>query len=123
MSSKVRELESLLTLDFDAIVEGARTVAGEDGRAAFRESISRLRATTDPLDRLKLLLFSQTLLAFLPDRSLSRHLTEQAANELAATVTSSSDPDDQKRSALNALALLLIKAKDITGYANTRIQD
>ena len=123
MSSKVRKLESLLTLDFDAIVEGARTVAGRTGRAAFREAITRLRATTDPLDRLKLLLFSQTLLAFLPDGSLPQNLTDQAADELAVTVTSSSDTDEQKRSALTALALLLLKAKDITGYASTRIQD
>jgi hypothetical protein len=73
-----------------------------------------LETSAEPLDRLKIVLFVQTLLAFVPDGKLGSSVAEAAANTLSNVVISASDPEELKRSALSALALLVLKATELT---------
>ena len=122
MSWKASELDALLPRDVDDLVERGRTLAGRDRTAALRDSIARLETSAEPLDRLKMVLFVQTLLAFVPDGKLASSVAESAASELSNVVVSASDPEELKRSALSALALLVLKATELTASANTRIR-
>jgi hypothetical protein len=122
MSWKASELDALLPRDVDDIVERGRTLGGKDRTAALRDSIVRLETSAEPLDRLKIVLFVQTLLAFVPDGKLAPSVAESAANELSNVVVSASDPEELKRSALSALALLFLKATELTSSANTRMR-
>jgi len=122
MSWKASELDALLPRDVDDLVERGRRLAGRDRTTALRDSIARLETSAAPLDRLKMVLFVQTLFAFVPDGKLVSSVAESAASELSNVVVSASDPEELKRSALSALALLVLKATELTASANTRIR-
>jgi len=123
MSWKATELDALLPRDVDDIVERGRALGGKDRTAALRDSIVRLETSAEPLDRLKIVLFVQTLLTFVPDGKLASAAAEPAATELSNVVVSASDPEEVKRSALSALALLLLKATELKSSTNTRIRE
>jgi hypothetical protein len=121
MSWKATELDALLPRDVDDIVERGRTLGGKDRTSALRDSIARLQTSADPLDRLKIVLFVQTLLAFVTDGKLAPSVAEAVASKLSHIVDSTSDPEEVKRSALSGLALLVLKATELTTSANTRM--
>jgi hypothetical protein len=123
MSWNVRELDSLLTEDVDEVVDRARSLAGKDGAVALRDSLARIETSTKPLDRLKVLLFIQTLLAVAPDGKVASSVAESAVRELSKVLVSPSEPEELKRSALNALVLLFIKAKELTATADSRLRE
>jgi hypothetical protein len=116
-------LDSLLTQDVDEVVDRARSLGGKDGAVALRDSLARLETSAEPLDRLKVLLFIQTLLAVAPDGKVASTVAESAVHELAKILVSPSEPAELKRSALDALALLLIKAKELTASADSRLRE
>jgi hypothetical protein len=120
MSWTVHDLDALLTQDVDAVADRARTLDGKARTAALRDSLAHLESSTDSLDRLKTLLFVQSVLASFTDGKLSATVADHTANELARIVTSSVEPDALKRPALDGLALLFLKAKELTTAADGR---
>jgi hypothetical protein len=122
MSWRASELDALLTQDVDEVVDRGRSLSGRDRTAALRLSLARLATSAKPLDRLKIVLFVQTLLAFVPDGQLVSSVAEAAAKKLSNIVVSSSDPKELKRSALSALALLVLKAPGLTTSANAHMR-
>jgi len=122
MSWSAGELDDLLAQDVDDVVDYARSV-GRGRTAVLRDSLTRLETSTEPLDRVKVLLFIQTILALAPDGTVASSVAESAALELATVVVSTSEPDELKRSALNALALLFVKAKELTASADSRMRE
>ncbi|MGH9419751.1 MAG: hypothetical protein ACRD3J_07255, partial [Thermoanaerobaculia bacterium] len=104
MSWSEYELDPLLTQDVDVVVDRGRSLVGEERTGAFHGSLGYLEQTFEPLDRLKVLLFIQSLLSSMPDRTLLH--ASLAVDVLADVVISSSDAGELKRSALNSLALL-----------------
>lgn len=122
MSWNARALNALLKRDVDDVVVRGRSLDGKDRTAALRDSLSRLESSSVPLERLKTLLLIQTLLASIPDGKLTPSLAEPAAIELARVVISASDSDELKRSALDGLALLFLKARELTTSADARVR-
>ncbi len=122
MSWKASELDALLTQDVDDVVARGRSLLGKDRTAAMRYLIARLEDCPDPLDHLKILLFVQTLLAFIPDGMLSPTLADRGASVLGRIVASPSYSEEHKRSALTALSLLRLKAKKLTTVADAHLR-
>ncbi|HVR41599.1 MAG TPA: hypothetical protein VMU84_21060, partial [Thermoanaerobaculia bacterium] len=83
MSWEEHELDGLLDRDIDDVVERARGLDHKDRGRALENALSRVETTREPLDRLKILQFVQTLLAFVPDHELPQELSERTASELA----------------------------------------
>lgn len=122
MSWKMRELDAVLDADVDHVVERGRSLKGKDRTAALSDALSSLPVISDPAVQLNLLLFIQTVLAFVPDRRLIPSVAGPAANELAEIVLSASAQDEHKRSAMRGLALLLAKARELPPPALDRIR-
>lgn len=122
MSWNARELDALLTQDVDDVVDRGRSLSGRDRTVALRDSLARLKTGAEPLDRLKVLLFIQTLLALAPDGKVASSVAEPAVHELAKIVVST-EPEELRRSALDALALLFLKAKELTASADSRLRE
>lgn len=123
MTWKSRDLDRLLVQDVDRVVDHARTLAGKERTAAIRDSLEALVEKSDETSaRLKILLFIQTLLATVGDRKLAASVADPAANELARVVMSPSDVNELKRAALDSLALLFLKAKELTNTADARVR-
>jgi predicted nucleotide-binding protein len=123
MSWKTKELDTLLAEDVDDVVERGRSLKGKDRTAALRDALSSLPTTTDPATRLSLLLFIQTLLAFVPDRRLTSDVAVRVVNELAQIVLTASAEVELKRSAMRGIALVLAKARDLPATANDRVRE
>jgi hypothetical protein len=122
MNWKGRDLDALLARDIDEVVDSARSLGGKERTAALRGAIGHLEAATGPLDRLKTLLFIQTLLASMADGKLASTVADLAAGELARVVLSASEGDELKRPALDGLALLFMKARELTTSADARVR-
>jgi predicted nucleotide-binding protein len=122
MSWNARELNGLLTLDVDDVVDRARSLGVRDRTAALRDSLARLETSAEPLDRMKVLLFIQTLLALASDGRVASSVAESAVDELAKVVVSTSESEERRRSALNSLALLSAKAKGLSASADSRLR-
>ena len=116
------ETDTLLTQDFDDVVDRVRSLEGKDRTFAIRDVLDRLRTSSEPLHRLKALLFIQALLATIPDGKLAATVADVAALELAHIVMSAFDPVDVKRPALDSLALLFIKARELTIAADNNVR-
>jgi ribosomal protein L6, bacterial type len=115
------DLESLLALDFDDVVDRARSLDRRDRAAAFRDAWRLLEAGAES-SRLKTLLFAQTLLAASEDRSIVPLIAQPGITAVANVVTSSSEAIETRRAALDALALLFLKAKELTVAADEEIR-
>ena len=113
MKTEFDDVEHLLKLDFDDVGELARSLRDDDRRVVLDNVLLVLPNRSDASDRLKLVLFVQTALAFVPDGALAGPLAERAAVELATIIASMADPHEVKRSAITAVALLLIKASGL----------
>jgi predicted nucleotide-binding protein len=122
MSWNARELDALLTLDVDDVVDRARSLGVKDRTAALRDSLAHLEKSAEPLDRMKVLLFIQTLLALAPDGIVASSVAESAVDELAKVVVSTSESEERRRSALTSLALLPVKAKGLSESADSRLR-
>lgn len=72
MTWKSRDLELLLTEDVDQVVERGQSLHGKERTAALRNSLDRLAESTVQTERLKVLLFIQSLLAAAQDGRLHR---------------------------------------------------
>lgn len=122
MSWNARELDGLLTLDVDDVVDRARPLGVRDRTAALRDSLARLETSAPPLDRMKVLLFIQTLLALASDGKVASSVAESAVDELAKVVVSPSESEERRRSALISLALLPAKAKGLSERADAHLR-
>lgn len=122
MTWNIGDLDTLLVRDVDDVVDRARILEGKDRTAALREALELLVRSGESLTRLKTLLFIQTLLATAEDGKLASSVADSAANELARVVTSASDANELKRPALDGLALVFLKAKELTYAADTRVR-
>jgi hypothetical protein len=123
MSWNAHELDALLTQDVDDVVDRARSVGAGDRTVALRDCVTRLETCAEPLDRLRVLLFIQTLLALAPDATVSSSVAESAAQQLAMVVVSTTEPDELRQPALDALALLFAKAKELTASTDSRLRE
>jgi len=123
MTWSADELGDLLTRDVDDVVGYARSVGGRERSLALRDSLTRLETSAEPLDRLKVLLFIQALLALAPDGTVASPVAESVALRLARVVVSTTQPDELRQPALDALALLFVKAKELTATADSRLRE
>lgn len=123
MSPKAHDMDDLLILDFDEVVDRARSLSARNRSAALSDALSALQVHMDLPQRVKLLLFVQTLLASTADRRLKSPLIEQSAIELTKVLTSRSEAVEVKRSALDAIALLLVKANDLTADIAAKLRE
>ena len=122
MTWDMRELDDLLAGDVEDVIERARSVAGRERSAALRDVLWRLETEGEILPRLKLLLFIQASLATVDDGKLAASIAERAAQELSRVVISAVEPIDLKVPALDALALLFLKARELTTDADRRVR-
>lgn len=122
MSWKRTDLITLITLDVDDVVHRARSLADPEQTAALQDAVEALRFESNPSSRLKELLFAQTLLSFFGDRHLASAVADVVTNELLQVVTGKSDPPELKRAALDGLALLFLKAKELTPVTEARVR-
>lgn len=88
MTWKADELTFLLTRDVDDVGERARALQGKDRTSALREALGILERTTEPLTRLKALVFVQMSLTTVEDRKLTPSIAEPAALELTRIISS-----------------------------------
>jgi hypothetical protein len=122
MTWKSRDLDLLVTADVDDVVKRGRSMTGKERTAALRDSLERLAESTEQLERLKVLLFIQSLLAAAQDGKLAASIADPAANELARVITSASDSAELKRPALDSLALVFLKAKELNTNTDVRVR-
>jgi predicted nucleotide-binding protein len=122
MSWNAHELDGLLTRDVDDVADRARSLGVRDRTAALRDSLARLEMSAEPLDRMKVLLFIQTLLALASDGKVASSVAASAVDELAKIVVSTAESEERRRSALISLALLPAKAKGLSERADSRLR-
>lgn len=122
MTWKSRDLDLLLAEDVDQVVERGQSLHGKERTAALRNSLDRLAESTGQIERLKVLLFIQSLLAAAQDGKLASSIADATANELVGVVTSASDAAELKRPALDSLALVFLKAKELTTNTDLRVR-
>jgi hypothetical protein len=122
MTWKRTELAELVARDVDDVIERARTLTGRDRTAAFRDALRALDVSVKPIERLKTLRFLQMLLAQWDNARLAVSLADPAAHELSRIVMASPETIEARRAALDALALLFLKAKELTPMADSRVR-
>lgn len=123
MTIKRGPLDHLLLQDVDDVVAHAPSLTGKERTAALRASLVVLETSSNDLDRLKILLFIQSVLAAAADGKLASSVAESIATELARVVMSGSDPVELKIPALDGLALVFLKAKELSTNADARVRD
>jgi hypothetical protein len=123
MKAIPHDFSELLRLDFDDIVERARTLDDSERPAALDHAVSAIHQRSEASDRLKVVLFVQTLLAAITDSSLEAKVAGRVGAELTQIITSTADSDEVKRSAITAVALLLIKASDLNAQSASILRD
>jgi hypothetical protein len=116
------EFERLLDRDVDDLLDYARRLTGRARTAAFGDALSRLEQTKDDGTRIRILRFLQTLLADVPNGRLPASAAEPAAIDLSRIVSSSDEHVEARRAALDTLALLFLKAKELTPLADSRVR-
>lgn len=122
MTWKSRDLNLLVTDDVDQVVKRGQSLSGKERTAALRDSLGRLGESTEPIERLKILLFMQSLLAGAQDGKLASSIADPTAIELARVVTSTSDSAELKRPALDSLAMVFLKAKELSTNTDVRVR-
>ena len=122
MAWKASEFDRFLERDVDDLLDYVRKLGGRDRTTAFRHALSRLEQDDEGRRRIMILRFLQALLAQMTNGRLAASAAEPAAFDLSRIATSSDEPVEAKRAALDALALLFLKAKELTPLADSRIR-
>lgn len=122
MSGHVSEFERLMRRDVDDLLDYARHLSGRARTSVFHEALALLNHTSDDGERISILRFLQTLLAGVPNGRLSASAAVPAAMQLSQVVTSADEHIEAKRAALDTLALVFLKAKDLTPLADSRVR-
>ena len=122
MTGQLSVLKRLMQRDIDDVLDYARRLSGRERTSVFHEALSLLTRTGDDRERITVLRFLQTLVAAVPNGRLPASAGVPAAMQLSEVVMSSDEHIEAKRAALDTLALVFLKAKDLTPLADSRVR-
>ncbi|HYI12449.1 MAG TPA: hypothetical protein VEK57_25570 [Thermoanaerobaculia bacterium] len=115
-------MHDLLQNDVDVILERAREFENRGRFHLLRTAAEQYPAFNEPIDRVKAVWLIQALLSDIQDRHLPSRTASDIATRLASIVESSHDERDARRSALDALALVFLKTKQLTAPMDATIR-
>src|SRR5688572_30370305 len=108
------QLDQLLQSDVDDILHVATEYDTESRLELLRTVVERYETFRLPIERVKGVWLVQSVLASLEDRQLPSPISTDVATRLASIVESNGAERDARRSALSSLALLVLKAQEVT---------
>lgn len=117
-----QELQQLLRSDVDDILARGREYDARARSSMMRAAAVQYGHLKQPIDRVKAIWIVQAMLASMEDRRLSDTASSDVAARLAAIVRSNREERDARRTALDSLALLFIKTKQLTESLDATIR-
>jgi len=112
--SRSEELTALLRIDVDDIQDRIREYDPRTRFRLIRDTAEEYPTLEEPIDRIKAMWIVQATLACTDDRQLPYATSSEIAPRLASIVESKREERDARRSALDALALVFLKTKQLT---------
>jgi hypothetical protein len=120
--TKTEDLDDLLRTDVDEILDRARDYDSRTRLRLLRAAVEQYDDLETTLARLKAVWLVQAILAEIEDRHLPHSTGADIATRLASIVQSRRDERDARRSALDALALVFLKTKQLTEAMDATIR-
>lgn len=115
-------LRQLLQSDVDDILVRSREYDSRTRFRMIRDAAEEYGTLKEPLARVKAMWIVQAMLASTDDRQLPYATSSNVAPRLASIVESNREQRDARRSALDSLALIFVKTKQLTESLDTTIR-
>jgi hypothetical protein len=119
--SMSEQLKELLHGDVDDIVTRGRAYDSRTRFRVIRYAAEQFATLDKPVDRVKAMWIVQALLSLTDDRQLPYTTSSKLAPRLASIVESKREELDVRRSALDSLALVFVKTKQLTRFLDMTI--
>jgi hypothetical protein len=112
--STTQQLGELLESDADEVLRQSRSFDAATRLRLIRATPQRYSGSSEPSVRVKAVWALQALLASTQDRHLPSSTSFAIATFLAAIATSAREPREARRGALDSLALVFLKSREMT---------
>lgn len=116
------ELQTVLQADVDEILDRASEYKSRTRFRMLRAAAEHYPRMKQPIDRVKTVWFVQAMLATMEDRQLPPATSSDVAAWLASIAESSQEERDARRGALDSLALVFLKTKQLTDSLDATIR-
>jgi hypothetical protein len=116
------ELTELLRIDVDEIAARAREYDSRTRFRVMRDAAEKYDTLKEPIARVKAMWIVQAMLACTEDRQLPSATSSQLAPRLVSVIESKREDREARRSALDALALVFVKTKQLTDTLDATIR-
>jgi hypothetical protein len=116
------EAEALFAKDVDDVIDRARTLSMKERSTAIRDVLEIIDLLPETPERLRALRFIQVALAEMDDRSLPPTLVDATTKKLEGIATARKMNIECRRAALDGLALVFLKASEITPTADASVR-